>query len=88
MLAAIGWWVQWSGYEVVGLVPTLLAAAVVLGRAWRSGALHLPQAAEPRRASPRRAPSSARAKATRNGRCGFWRRSEAAADGLPGELSE
>ncbi|AWZ08807.1 hypothetical protein DRB89_34465 [Streptomyces sp. ICC4] len=46
VLAAAGWWAQWSGYEVVVLALTVLAGAVVLGSSvWRSGALHLPQAA-------------------------------------------
>ncbi|MGW7461151.1 hypothetical protein [Streptomyces sp. NPDC054797] len=58
-LAATGWWAQWSGHEVVGLVLTLLAGMVVLGAAWRSGALHLPQTTEPAPGPP----SSARAKA-------------------------
>ncbi|MFD3940813.1 hypothetical protein ACFWSF_09085 [Streptomyces sp. NPDC058611] len=47
VLATAGWWAQWSGYEVAGTVLTLLAGMLVLGGAWRSGALHLPQAAEP-----------------------------------------
>lgn len=47
VLAAAGWWAQRSGYEVVGVALSLLAGMVVLGGAWRSGALHLPQASEP-----------------------------------------
>ncbi len=70
VLATAGWWAQWSGYEVVGMAVTLLAGIVVLGGAWRSGALHLPQPAEPEPDIPVPVePPSARAKADQERSC-------------------
>ncbi|MCY0955250.1 hypothetical protein [Streptomyces sp. H27-S2] len=89
-LAAGGWWAQWSGYEVAGTALTLLAGMVVLGGAWRSGALHRPQAAEPAPDVPVPGPpSSARAKADQERSMRLLKAiDEAADDGQPGELSE
>ncbi|MFD9412653.1 hypothetical protein ACFWBN_37395 [Streptomyces sp. NPDC059989] len=90
VLAATGWWAQWSGYEVVGVALTVLAGGVVLGGAWRSGALHLPQAAEPAPDTPT-PPSSARAKANQERSMRLLKAIDEAADdglGQGGELSE
>lgn len=93
-LAACGWWALWSGYEVVGLLLTSLAGAVVLGGAWRSGALHLPQAAEPAPDTtprPPRPPSSAWAKADQERSMRLLEAIDEAADdglGQGGELTE
>ncbi|MFD3328826.1 hypothetical protein [Streptomyces sp. NPDC058701] len=89
VMAAAGWWAQWSGYEVAGTVLMLLAGMVALGGAWRSGALHLPQAAEPASAEPAPGrPGSARAKADQERSMRLLKAiDEAAADGQPGELS-
>ncbi len=90
-LATTGWWAQWSGYEVVGLALTLLAGIVVLGGAWRSGALHLPQAAEPAPDIATPPLSSARAKADQERSMRLLKAIDEAADdglGQGGELSE
>ncbi|MFE2250020.1 hypothetical protein [Streptomyces lavendulae] len=90
-LAAAGWWAQWSGYEVVGPFLTLLAGAVVVGGAWRSGALHLPRAAEQAPDTPTPPPSSVRATADQERSMRLLKAIAEAADagsGLGGELSQ
>ncbi|MGW5852386.1 hypothetical protein ACWFQ8_31355 [Streptomyces sp. NPDC055254] len=89
VLATAGWWAQWSGCELAGMALTLLAG-VVLGGAWRSGALYLPQAAEPApEASVPVPPSSARARADQERSMRLLKAiDEAADDGRPRELSE
>ncbi|MFD3681497.1 hypothetical protein [Streptomyces sp. NPDC058613] len=89
VLATAGWWAQWSGYEVAGTVLTLLAGTVVLGGAWRSGALHLPQATEPApEASVPVPPSSARAKADQERSMRLLKAIDEASDAAPGEVTE
>ncbi|MFI5985157.1 hypothetical protein ACIBEA_30350 [Streptomyces sp. NPDC051555] len=63
VLAAGGWWADWSGYPVTGLVLSLLAGAVVVTEAWRSGALERARTApsSPHDARPRARPSVERA---------------------------
>ncbi|MET9470216.1 hypothetical protein ABZY44_36575 [Streptomyces sp. NPDC006544] len=89
VLATAGWWAQWSGYEVTGMALTLLAGIVVLGGAWRSGALHLPLPAEPERDSPVPGPPpSARAKADQERSMRLLKAIDEASDAAPGEITE
>ncbi|MDJ0386353.1 hypothetical protein [Streptomyces sp. G-G2] len=89
VLATAGWWAQWSGYEVAGMALTLLAGVVVLGGAWHSGALHLPQAFEPGPDVPAPVPpSSARAKADQERSMWLLKAIDEASDAAPGEITE